>query len=206
MPGGPETYAQPAPLTNLNLCQRSTYVDAVHTLTQRNAEFATHRFTSGLRILPSLKTFIIGCVDPRVDPAQILGIELGEVAVIRNIGGRVTSSLLKELALLRKLAQGAGGDFDQGWNFIVLQHTDCGILRMQGEPEQLADFFGIDTESLDTKKVGDPRAAVEIDVAVLKADPNMPVGLRATGLIYDVATGEVDTVIAPALEGVPLGG
>ena len=34
--------------------------------------------------------------------------------------------------------------------------------------------------------------------AVLKADPNMPVGLRATGLIYDVATGEVDTVIAPS--------
>jgi carbonic anhydrase len=183
-------------------------VDTVHTLTQRNAEFATHRFTSGLRILQSLKTFIIGCLDPRVDPAQILGIELGEVAVIRNIGGRVTSSVLKELALLRKLTQGAGGDFDHGFNFIILQHTDCGILRMQGEPEQLADFFGIDTESLDTKKVGDPRAAVEIDVAVLKADPQMRVGLRATGLIYDVATGEVDTVIAapPPAEGVPLGG
>jgi carbonic anhydrase len=206
MPGGHERRPNRRRIANLNLCQRSTYVDAVHTLTQRNAEFAKHRFTSGLRILPSLKTFVIGCVDPRVDPAQILGIDLGEVAVIRNIGGRVTSSLLKELALLRKLAQGAGGDFDQGWNFVVLQHTDCGILRMQGEPEQLADFFGIDTESLDTKKVGDPRAAVEIDVAVLKADPHMPVGLRATGLVYDVATGEVDTVIAPAPEGVTLSG
>jgi carbonic anhydrase len=169
-------------------------------------EFATHRFTSGLRILPSLKTFIIGCVDPRVDPAQILGIELGEVAIIRNIGGRVTSSVLKELALLRNLTQGAGGDFDQGFNFIVLQHTDCGILRMQGESEQLADFFGIDTESLDTKKVGDLRAAVEIDVGVLRADPHMPAGLRATGLIYDVDTGEIDTVIAPSLEGVTFGG
>jgi carbonic anhydrase len=173
-------------------------VDTVHTLNQRNAEFAMHRFTSGLRIIPSLKTFIIGCVDPRVDPAQILGIELGEVAVIRNIGGRVTPAVLKELALLRKLTQGAGGDFDKGWNFIVLQHTDCGILRMQGEPELLAGFFGVDEKVLDTKKVGDPRAALEIDVAVLKADAQMPAGLRATGLIYDVATGCIDTVVAPS--------
>lgn len=43
-------------------------MDTVHTLTQRNAEFATHRFTSGLRILPSLKTFIIGCLDPAGGP------------------------------------------------------------------------------------------------------------------------------------------
>ena len=181
-------------------------MDAVHTLTQRNAEFATRSFALGLPMMPSLKTFIIGCVDPRVDPAQILGIKLGEVAVIRNIGGRITSSVLAELALLRKLTQGAGGDFDRGFNIILLQHTDCGILRLQGQSEQLADFFGIDTESLEAKKVGDPRAAVEIDVAALKADPRMPAGLRATGLVYDVATGEVDTVIAPAPEGVTISG
>src|SRR5271156_5132076 len=173
-------------------------MEILETLAERNTEFSKNRFATGLRIIPSLKVFVIGCVDPRVDPAQILGIELGEAAILRNIGGRVTPAVLKELVLLRKLTQGAGGDFDQGWNFVVLQHTDCGILRMQGEPEQLADFFGIDTESLDTKKVGDPRAAVQIDVAVLKADPHMPVGLCATGLIYDVATGEVDTVIAPS--------
>jgi carbonic anhydrase len=49
----------------------------------RNTEFAAHGFAPGLRIIPSLKVFIIGCVDPRVDPAQILGIELGEGAVIQ---------------------------------------------------------------------------------------------------------------------------
>ena len=80
-------------------------------LAQGNAGFSTHRFTSGLHIVPSLKVFIIGCVDPRVDPAQILGLELGEAAMIRNIGGRITSSVLDELVLLRKLTQAAGGDF-----------------------------------------------------------------------------------------------
>jgi carbonic anhydrase len=116
--------------------------------------------------------------------------------VIRNIGGRVTAGVLKELALLRKLTQGAGGDFDQGWNFVVLQHTDCGILRMQGERAGLADFFGVDADSLAAKKVGDPQAAVEIDLAALRDDPRLPSGMQCTGYVYDVTSGRIDSVLA----------
>jgi carbonic anhydrase len=166
-------------------------------LAQGNAGFSTHRFASGLRIIPSLKIFIIGCVDPRVDPAQILGLELGEAAILRNIGGRITSSVLDELVLLRKLTQAAGGDFDQGWNFVVLQHTDCGILRMQGEQQRLANFFGIDQGSLDAKSVTDPHAAVHVDVSVLRDATGLPSGMCCTGMVYDVATGLVETVVAP---------
>jgi carbonic anhydrase len=173
-------------------------VDVLDTLTRRNTDFAAHGFNPDLRIIPSLKVFIIGCVDPRVDPAQILGIELGEGAAIRNIGGRVTPSVLKELALLRKLTQGAGGDFDKGWNFIVLQHTDCGIRRMQAERQTLAEFFGVDEESLDTKMVDDPRNAVEVDVAALRADPNLPSGMRSSGYVYDIATGLIENVVPAA--------
>jgi carbonic anhydrase len=43
-------------------------------LASRNADFAAHRFRPDLRINPSRKTMLIGCVDPRVEPAQILGI------------------------------------------------------------------------------------------------------------------------------------
>jgi carbonic anhydrase len=173
-------------------------VDALEILTDRNSEFAAQRFDPSLRIIPSLKTFIIGCVDPRVDPAQILGVELGQAAIIRNIGGRVTPSVLKELALLRKLTQGAGGDFDMGWNFVVLQHTDCGILRMRNERTKLADFLGVDVESLDAKMVGDPRAAVEVDVAALRADPDLPSGMRSSGYVYDVSTGLIENVVPAA--------
>jgi carbonic anhydrase len=166
-------------------------------LAQGNAGFSTHRFASGLKIIPSLKVFIIGCVDPRVDPAQVLGLELGEAAMIRNIGGRVTSSVLDELLLLRKLTQTAGGDFDQGWNFVVLQHTDCGILRMQGEQEGLANFFGVDRGSLDAKSVPDPFAAVHVDVSMLRNASGLPSGMRCAGMVYDVETGLVETVVSP---------
>src|ERR1700709_1534428 len=161
-------------------------------LAQGNAGFSTHRFASGLKIIPSLKGFVIGCVDPRVDPAQILGLDLGESAVIRNIGGRVTSSVIDELVLLRRLTQAAGSDFDQGWNFVVLQHTDCGILRMQGDQQRLADFFGIDQGSLDAKSVPDPYAAVRVDVNALRNANGLPSGIRCTGIVYDVSTGLVE--------------
>lgn len=166
-------------------------------LTQGNAGFSTHRFATGLKIIPSLKTFVIGCVDPRVDPSLILGLELGEAAMIRNIGGRVTKSVVDELVLLRKLTQAAGGDFDQGWTFVVLQHTDCGILRMQGERPRLANFFGIDQGALDAKSVADPFAAVRTDVSALRAADGLPDRMLCTGMVYDVNTGLVEVAVNP---------
>lgn len=172
-------------------------MDTVETLTQRNTQFAAHRFAAGLKMMPSLNTIIIGCVDPRVDPAHILGIDLGEVAVIRNIGGRVTATTLQELALLRKLTQARGSDLDQGWDLVVLQHTDCGIVRLQSQPAMLADYLNINGESLAAWKVGDPTAAVELDIAALRAAPALPSGLRISGFVYDVTTGQIETVVAP---------
>ncbi len=171
--------------------------DSVQQLIQGNAGFATHRFATGLKIIPSLKVFAIGCVDPRVDPSQIFGLDLGEAAVLRNIGGRVTSSVLDELVLLRKLTQAAGGDFDEGWTFVVLHHTDCGILRMQGERTKLAGFFGVDEQALDAKSVADPRAALRVDVAAIRGADGLPNGMLCVGMVYDVGTGLVELTAGP---------
>jgi carbonic anhydrase len=59
-------------------------------LTRRNAEFATTAFSVDLTINPSGNMMVIGCVDPRVDPAHVLGLKNGEAAIIRNVGGRIT--------------------------------------------------------------------------------------------------------------------
>jgi carbonic anhydrase len=66
-------------------------MNVIDTLTQRNEAFASSRFSAELKIIPSLKTMIIGCVDPRVDPVDIFGLAPGEAAVIRNVGGRINS-------------------------------------------------------------------------------------------------------------------
>jgi carbonic anhydrase len=104
-------------------------------LMDRNNDFVDQRFSPQLKINPSQKLMIIGCVDPRVDPTEVLGLELGEAAVIRNVGGRVTPATIKTIAMLGKVGQAnGGGSPGVGWNLIVLHHTDCGMTDLASFP------------------------------------------------------------------------
>src|SRR6202453_2939708 len=175
-------------------------------LLQRNKEFAVQQVAAGtlmpslLRAMPNVKAIIIGCADMRVDPAHVLGIKPGEAVVIRNIGGRINPGLLEQLGLLGRIGQvaeaipGGGGEF----HIIVLHHTDCGITRLAGDPAMLAHYFQIKESELKAKAVTDPRAAVAIDVALLRSIPALPPKWLLSGLVYDVATGLVDVVVPPA--------
>jgi carbonic anhydrase len=152
------------------------------------------------RALLNLKAIIIGCADMRVDPAHVLGIKPGEAVVMRNIGGRITPGLLEQLGLLGRIGEvageipGGGGEF----HLVVLQHTDCGVTRLVGDPAMLKDYFQIEETELKRKAVADPRAAVAVDVALLRAIPALPAEWLISGLVYDVATGLVDVVVPPA--------
>lgn len=52
---------------------------------------------------------------------------------------------------------------------------------------------------LDDLAIADPYAAVAIDVAAIKANPNLPGSFTVTGMVYDVATGLVETVVQPSI-------
>lgn len=175
-------------------------MNVIEDLVQRNAAFASTDFDATLKIMPSMKTVVIGCVDPRVDPADVLGLKHGEAAVIRNVGGRINPATLQNMAIVRSVAKAQGKEMGLGWNLIVLHHTDCGITPcLQHAPELLAKNLGVTPAELDNLAIADPYAAVALDVAALKANPQLPGGFIVTGLVYDVATGLVETVVAPAL-------
>jgi len=173
---------------------------------ERNKDFAARQTAAGSlmpslsRALPNVRAIVIGCADMRVEPAHILGLRPGEAVVIRNIGGRITPGLLEQLGLLGRIGQvageipGGGGEF----HLVVLQHTDCGITRLAGDPAMLAHYFQIQEGELKRKAVSDPRAAVAADVAVLRAIPAVPAEWLISGLVYDVATGLVEIVVPPA--------
>jgi len=173
-------------------------MSTIDALIQRNEHFAAHRFHAQASLMPALKTMIICCADPRVDPAQVLGLTLGEAVVIRNIGGRITPATLQTMAMLGTIARVEGTNPGSGFNLIVFHHTDCGITRLGGHPDLLASYFGIGKEEVEAKAITDPRVAVAVDVAVLRATPFLPGAWIVSGLVYDVATGLIDTVVAPA--------
>jgi carbonic anhydrase len=173
---------------------------------QRNKEFAVQQSAAGAlmpslpRAMPKVKAVIVGCADMRVDPAHVLGTKPGEAVVLRNIGGRFTPGLLEQLGLLGRIGEvageipGGGGEF----HLVLLQHTDCGITRLASEPAKLAHYFQIQEGDIKTKAITDPRAAVAVDVAALRAIPALPGAWLISGLVYDVATGLVEIVVPPA--------
>lgn len=174
------------------------------TILEGNGAFiATGRHES-LAMMPRRRVMIIGCADPRVDPEKVLGLQMGDAAVIRNIGGRVTGPTLAMVAGLRSLGANAALAASQsgtgpGMDLVVLHHTDCGILHLADEPESLARFLGTDLAHLGDMHVQDPYVAVAHDVEVLRGLP-MP-GLRVWGLVYDVATGAVEITATPQQAG-----
>lgn len=177
-------------------------MDFLATLAQRNKEFASGDFVNGLKMMPSEKTVILGCVDPRVDPADVFGLEPGEAVVIRNVGGRVTKAALESMALVGKLAKAGGKEVGPGWNLVLLHHTDCGIAGCSRlAPEMLAEHLGVKTSDFDAMAITDAHKSVAFDIAALRANPDLPRGLTVSGVVYDVATGLVETVIGPT----PLG-
>ena len=51
---------------------------------------------------------------------------------------------------------------------MILHHTDCGIIRLADYPEQLAAFFEMPADELESKAVDDPYAAVRVDAAIAR--------------------------------------
>jgi carbonic anhydrase len=150
--------------------------------------------------LPKVKAIVIGCADMRVDPAHVLGLEPGEAVVMRNIGGRITPDLLQQLGLLGRIGQVAGENPGGGGQFhlIVLQHTDCGITRLAGDPDLLTQYFEIPETELPKKAVTNPREAVAVDVATLRGVAALPGEWLLSGLVCDVSTGLVEVAVPPA--------
>lgn len=174
-------------------------MDFIKTLTERNAEYAESGFSADLKIIPSQKTMIIGCVDPRVDPMDVLKLNAGEAAIIRNVGGRVTPELFQTMAILGTVSKVGGNAIGEGWNLVVLHHTQCGITGcFRHAPHLLAQYMGVEEDKLEALAIDDPYRSVEIDVAALKANPNMPGDATVTGLVYDVTTGKVEITVPTA--------
>jgi carbonic anhydrase len=174
---------------------------ALDELLRRNAEFADTRHDSRLGINPTLRTVIVACVDPRVDPGVVLRLELGETVTVRNLGGRVTPETLQTLVMLSRIGQANGDAPGSGWNLVLLQHTDCGITDLAPFPALLASYFGVDVPGLEAKSIGDPRSAISGDVELLRGNGALPSGLLVSGLVYDVRNGLVEVVVPPDLLG-----
>ena len=170
-------------------------IDAEHLL-RRNAVFAASGAYAGLTIRATGNLRVIGCVDSRVDPSDVLGLQLGEATVIRNVGGRVTPATLRTLRMLAEVSRANSDGRPQGAaHVVILHHTGCGMKDLAVFPELLAEYFEIPASELDKKHITDPEHSVQVDVEEIKQA--LTPGVFVTGLVYNVATGLVKITSPP---------
>lgn len=173
---------------------QATETNPIAELLERNRRFAEREYESPPP-MPRLRTCVVTCPDPRVDPAHVLGAELGDVAVVRAAAGRVSPIVLQQLVFLAAVAA-AEGQAGAGLELVLMQHTDCGITRLlaDGQRDGLAALLGVAPDELDGLAVDDPHRAVKVDIDRLAANPLLPGSLSVSGLVYDVASGRATLV------------
>src|ERR1700728_215264 len=166
-------------------------------LLERNEQFASGYTPMELGV-PTAQVLIVTCLDHRVDPAIVLGLRLGDAPVIRNAGGRVTQSVIDDVAFLAFLAEqlfaGQGTDGTL-FEVAIVHHTECGtgFLADPGFRHQAAEATGLSEAALGASAVADPYATVRADVARLLASPSISPKISVSGHVYDLATGRVTT-------------
>src|ERR671925_1364262 len=92
----------------------------------KNAESYASDFDKGeLPLPPAKRVAVLACMDARLNPHALLGLEEGDAHVIRNAGGVVTDDEIRSLAISQRLL---GTE-----EIILIHHTDCGMLTFSDE-------------------------------------------------------------------------
>ncbi|MGB8651154.1 MAG: carbonic anhydrase [Mycobacteriales bacterium] len=132
---------------------------------------------------------VVTCMDSRIDPLSMLGLQKGDAKILRNAGGRVTGDVLRTLVLATHLL---GVD-----RVLVVEHTDCKMAsatddEVHAEIERRA---GLDTRSLEFHTMQDQLATLTRDVQRVRSSPYLAKGVRVAGFLYDVKTGRLSELV-----------
>jgi carbonic anhydrase len=169
-------------------------------LIERNKEFATtdaKNRVPQIPFIPNKQVYIVTCIDPRVDPTNILGLELGDAIVARNVGGRIVPAVLQDIAWISYLHEVKTPDADW-FDLVIIHHTDCGS-GFFADDEMRHGFAerGYDDQELAELPVLHPAETVRTDVDKVLAYPNIASAVRVSGFTYDLDSGLLTEVVPP---------
>ena len=162
-------------------------MSVIDELVNANRTYA-ERFDRGhLPMPPARHVAIVTCMDARLDPARVLGLEEGDAHVIRNAGGVISDDAVRSLAISQRLL---GTE-----EIILIHHTDCGMLTFSDDEfkRSIQDEVGIKPEWA-AEAFGDLDEDVRQSVGRIKASPFIPRKDSLRGFVYEVETGRLREV------------
>lgn len=152
-------------------------------LLEANEAFAASFDQGDLEIPPSRGVLVLTCIDARIDPAGILGLELGEAHVLRNAGGRATDDAIRSATISSWLLGTR--------EYVVIHHTDCGMTKFTDDVlhAKIREATGADVSGDEYLSFSDLDQSLREDVARLRDLKTLPEGVTVAGFVYDVRTG-----------------
>jgi len=154
----------------------------------RNAERYAESFDKrDLPLSPAKKVAVVACMDARLLPSRVLGLQEGDAHIIRNAGGVVTDDEIRSLAISQRLL---GTE-----EIILIHHTDCGMLTFTDDEfkRSVQDDTGIKPEWA-AEAFTDLDEDVRQSIARIKASPFVPRKHSIRGFVYEVETGRLREV------------
>jgi carbonic anhydrase len=158
-------------------------------VTEANARFAESFGSGDLPAPPSRHLAVITCMDARIMPPEVFGLEPGDAHLIRNAGGRVTDDVLRSVLVSTHLL---------GVRAVaVVHHTECGMIRATDAEIRaaVAAGSGRDPGAFAFHAIADPEQDLRADVARLVDSGLLPPGTEVAGYVYDVRTGRLRQVM-----------
>ena len=153
----------------------------------RNAEQYASSFDKGnLPMPPGRKLAVVACMDARLIPTKVLGLQEGEAHVIRNAGGVVTDDTIRSLAI----SQHKLGTEE----IILIHHTDCGMLTFRDDDfrEELQDETGV-KPAWAAESFTDLERDLRQSMERIRTSPFIP-NRNVRGFVFEVETGKLREV------------
>ena len=160
---------------------------ATDTLLDNNAAYVSTFDQGDLPLPPARKLAVLACMDARLDPAKVLGLDEGDAHVIRNAGGVVSDDALRSLAISQNLL---GTE-----EIILIHHTDCGMLTFTDD--EFAEKLEAETGHKPDWPVhtfDDLDANVKASIDKIRNSPFVPKTDNVRGFVYEVETGRLREV------------
>ncbi|MET0146930.1 MAG: carbonic anhydrase [Ilumatobacteraceae bacterium] len=157
-----------------------------------NRTFASNFRLGGFDGVARAGVALVTCMDSRIDPLRMLGLQPGDAKIFRNPGGRVTQAALEALVLGVHLL-----NVDR---ILIVPHTRCAMATNTEDElrRKVSESSGQDASWVFFGIVRDQIAALHDDVRTVRSHPLIPPRVAIGGFMYDVDTGLLDEVVPAA--------
>ena len=159
-------------------------------LLDANRTYAKTAFTTGgFDGIAHAGVAIVTCMDSRIDPLRLLGLEPGDAKIFRNPGGRVTANALEALVL--------GVHLLGVERILIVPHTRCAMAsNTEAELRQrVGASAGQDASWQGFHVIDNQREALMADVRAVRSHPLIGDQVPVGGFIYDVDTGLLEQLV-----------